>query len=281
VKRKRPPLWQRLLRDPVACTGAAVVILAIALAVASTVANLDPNAVNLVDRLQPPGEGGYLLGTDSLGRDVAARIIHGSRVSLLVGFGATLISLVVGVPLGLLAGYFGGHVDDLIMRVGDVQLGFPAVLLALAILVALGPGLLNVIVVLGIAAWVQYARLVRGQVLSMREEQFVDAARALGASHLRVMLRHLLPNAAAPIIIVATFTLALNIIIESTLSFLGVGLPLSVPTWGSMLAGAREFLQDAWWLATFPGLAIALTVMGVNILGDWLRDELDPRLRAR
>lgn len=246
----------------------------------------DPTAIDITNRLRPPawaadGQPGHLLGTDHLGRDILSRLAFGARVSLTVGVSAVLIAGAIGITLGLLAGYFGRWADDLIMRLADFELAFPFILLAVAILAVLGPGLMKVILVLGITGWAQYCRLVRAQVLSLRETEFVEAARALGASTPRILLHHILPNTWAPVIVIASFSVAAVIIAEASLSFLGLGVPPTVASWGGMLAEGREYLQVAWWLVTFPGLALMLSVLSINVLGDRLRDVLDPRLRGR
>jgi peptide/nickel transport system permease protein len=244
----------------------------------------DPNVGELGARLSTPYVFGganpdYLLGTDELGRDILTRIVYGSRVSLLVGLSSVAIAGVFGVVLGLLTGYFGGVLDAVVMRLADVQLAFPFILLAIAILAVLGPGLLNVIVVLGLAGWVGYARIVRGQVLSQKERDYVMAARSLGIPDLTIIFRHLLPNCITPVIVIATFAVANNIIAEAGLSFLGLGVGVDIPAWGAMLAEGRAYLTTAWWLATLPGAAIFLVVISINLIGDWIRDLLDPRLR--
>ena len=221
----------------------------------------------------------YPLGTDVNGRDILSRIIYAARISLIVGVTAVAIGGTVGISAGLLSGYYGGAVDSLIMRIADVQLAFPFILLAIAIIAVLGGGLFNVILVLGIGSWVPYARVVRGQVLSAKSQEYVIAARTIGAHDLVVLFRHILPNVIAPAIIIATFAMAAAIIGEATLSFLGVGIQAPTPTWGNMLADGRAYVASAWWLATFPGLAIVLTVLSINVIGDWLRDYLDPRMR--
>jgi peptide/nickel transport system permease protein len=243
----------------------------------------DPAETNILDRLKPPGfkdnQGRvHYLGTDQLGRDILSRLMFGSRVSLLVGITAVLLGGTLGVLLGLVSGYYGGWVDDAIMRVAEIQLAFPAILLYIAVLAVLGPGLAKVIAVLGVTGWVTYGRVARGQVLVVREHEFVHAGRAIGARETRIILRHVLPNIFSAIIVVASFAVASNIIAEASLSFLGLGVPPSVPAWGSMLAEARDYVRDAWWPVTFPGLAIMLTVLSINAMGDWLRDYLDPRL---
>jgi peptide/nickel transport system permease protein len=248
------------------------------------VAPQDPNVGELGARLSTPyvfggANSDYLLGTDELGRDILTRIVYGSRVSLLVGLSSVAIAGVIGVVLGLLTGYYGGVLDAVVMRLADVQLAFPFILLAIAILAVLGPGLLNVIVVLGLAGWVGYARIVRGQVLSQKERDYVMAARSLGIPDLTIIFRHLLPNCVTPVIVIATFAVANNIIAEAGLSFLGLGVGVDIPTWGAMLAEGRAYLTTAWWLATLPGAAIFLVVLSINLIGDWIRDLLDPRLR--
>ncbi len=219
------------------------------------------------------------LGTDQLGRDIFSRIVYGARVSLIVGLAAVLLGAGFGSTLGLVSGYYGGRVDALIMRIGDVFLAFPYLLLAIAIVAVLGGGLLNVIIVLAIATWVPYARIMRGSVLSAKEQEYVIAARAIGVRDLALLFKHVAPNCITPIIVFGTFNVAAAIIAEAGLSFLGLGVGATRPTWGNMLADGRAYVATAWWLATFPGLAIMLTVLSINMIGDWLRDALDPHLR--
>lgn len=259
----------------------AVLLMAV---LAAWLAPHNPRAVDVLRTLVPPawapgGTAINILGTDSLGRDILSRIIYGARISLLVGAVAVLIAGVTGTFLGLISGYFGGMTDDVIMRVAEIQMAFPFILLALLIMAVLGQGLVNLILVLGISGWVPYGRVVRGQVLQLREKDFVEAARAIGAGRWRIVFGHVLPNTVAPIIVIATFMVASTIVSEAALTFLGLGVEATTPTWGIMLAEGRDYLQVAWWLATFPGLAIMLTVLGVNAVGDWLRDYFDPRLR--
>jgi peptide/nickel transport system permease protein len=259
----------------------------IAAAFGPVLSPLDPNRQNLVLRLagpMAPGPDGavFWLGSDALGRDVLSRLLYGARVSLLVGFAAITVGGSIGIVAGLLSGYFGGWVDDLIMRLADIQLAFPFILLAIMFLVVLGSGVWNLILVLGVGQWVTYARIVRADTLSLREKEFVEAARALGDSTASIIFRTILPNILAPLTVIASFNVASVILSEAALSFLGLGVPPSVPTWGSMLAESRDTLiANKWWLAVFPGVAIMLTVLSFNILGDWLRDFLDPRLRER
>jgi peptide/nickel transport system permease protein len=281
--------WKRtlasLLRRRAAVAGLAVLACVIGLALsANWVSPYNPNEQVLEQRLLPPawadgGSAQHLLGTDHLGRDILARMIYGSRVSLTVGVLAVAISGVLGIGAGLLAGFYGGRVDVAIMRCVDIQLAFPFILLALAVIGVLGPGLRNVIIVLGVGGWMVYARVVRGQVLSVREREFVDAARALGARDWRIIWLHVLPNTLAPVIVVATFAVATCIITEASLTFFGLGVEATIPTWGSMLSDGRAYMGTAWWLTTFPGVAMMLTVLSINVVGDWLRDFIDPRLR--
>jgi len=279
-------LARRLGRRRTAVFGLAVVVLvALAAVAAPWLMAFDPVEQSIGDRLKPPGwrdAAGRLhpLGTDHLGRDLLARVIFGARPALLVGVAAVLISGIIGMITGLLAGYFGGRADDALMRLGDVQLAFPFILLAIAVIGVLGPSLPVIIVVIGVSSWVIYARVVRGAVLSLREREFVHAAQALGARDGRIVVRHILPNAFTPWLVVATLDMARVIVIESALSFLGLGVQPPTPTWGGMLADGRVYLTTSWWLATFPGLAILVTVLGINLFGDGLRDTLDPRLKV-
>jgi peptide/nickel transport system permease protein len=248
----------------------------------------DPNRQSLAQRLTEPmkrNESGvieFYLGTDGLGRDLWSRIIYGAQISLAVGILAVVLGGLMGTTLGIIAGYRGGLVDDVIMRLADIQLAFPFILLAIMVLVVLGPGVWNLIPVLGVGQWVTYARIARGQTISQREKEYVEAARSIGARDWRIMLRAILPNVLAPLIVIASFNVASAILAEASLSFLGLGVPPTVPTWGGILNESRDqILAGKWWPAFFPGLAIMLTVLSLNILGDWIRDFLDPRLRGR
>ena len=279
-------LLRRLLRRRTALFGMLVVaVVLLTAAFAPVIAPFDPLAQDISQRLREPAwqdaQGRtHVLGTDHLGRDILARIIYGSRIALLVGLAAVLISGVLGMAIGLISGYFGGRVDDFFMRLADVQLAFPFILLAIAVIGVLGPSLRNIIIVIGVSSWVVYARVVRGEVLSIREREYVQAAIALGSQHGRVLWQHVLPNTFTPWLVVATLDMARVIVIESALSFLGLGVQPPTPTWGGMLADGRVYLSTAWWLATFPGLAILITVLGINLFGDGLRDTLDPRLKV-
>jgi peptide/nickel transport system permease protein len=247
-------------------------------------AQYDPIEQDITNRLIAPGAldaagRSHLFGTDHLGRDLLARMIFGARPALTVGFAAVAISGLLGMGVGLISGYFGGRIDDVFMRLADIQLAFPFILLAIAVIGVLGPSLPVIIVVIGVSSWVVYARVVRGAVLSLREREFVQAAHALGSRHGRILIHHILPNAFTPWLVVATLDMARVIVIESALSFLGLGVQPPTPTWGGMLADGRVYISTAWWLATFPGVAILVTVLGINLFGDGLRDTLDPRLR--
>jgi peptide/nickel transport system permease protein len=287
VRREWLEFLRRLAARRTALFGLLVVVIVVLTAVAAPLLSpFDPVEQDLGDlRLKPPGfrdTGGRLhpLGTDHLGRDLLARVIYGARPALLVGFAAVAISGLIGMAAGLIAGYFGGRLDDVLMRLADIQLAFPFILLAIAVIGVLGPSLQTIIVVIGVSSWVVYARIVRGAVLTLREREFVQAALALGGGDGRVVLRHILPNAFTPWLVVATLDMARVIVIESALSFLGLGVQPPTPTWGGMLADGRVYISTAWWLATFPGLAILITVLGINLFGDGLRDTLDPRLKV-
>jgi peptide/nickel transport system permease protein len=250
----------------------------------SMVYKVDPLAQDLLNRLKPPawqeeGSMAHPLGTDNLGRDVLSRILHGSRISLLVGFTAVLLSEFIGIILGLLSGYYGRTLDTLIMRIADIFMAYPFMLLTISVIAVLGNSMFNLILVLGISDWVIYARTIRGSVLSLKEKEFVEAARSVGTRHSAIIRRHILPNVISPLLVLGTLRVANVIIWESGLSFLGMGVPPPAPTWGRMLAEGRLYIGDAWWLATFPGLAIMLAIFSINLLGDGLRDALDPRLR--
>jgi len=245
---------------------------------------VDPLEQDLLARFTPPvwQEGGswtYPLGADNLGRDVLSRLLYGSRVSLLVGFAAVLVAELAGILLGLFSGYYGGKIDSLIMRVADIFMAYPFMLLTISVIAVLGTSIFNLILVLGLSDWVTYARTIRGSVLSLKQKEFVEASRAIGTPHRVIIFRHILPNVISPLMVLGTLRVANIIIWESGLSFLGMGVPPPMPTWGRMLAEGRLYITDAWWLVSLPGIAIMLTILSINLLGDGLRDALDPRLR--
>lgn len=269
---------------PVLPTAILVLLLVIPALFASQVAPYNPIKGSLSKRLQPPvwvpgGSMDHLLGTDKMGRDILSRIIHGARVSLAVSLVAILVAGSIGTALGLAAGYFGGRVDTMIMRLVDVSLALPTILLALVLVAAAGSSFGTVITVITVILWARYARQVRGEALSIKTQDFIARARVAGASHLRLMLRYIFPNVVSSLLILATLQVGAVILLESTLSFLGVGIPRPTPAWGVMVADGRELIVVAWWVALFPGLAIMLTVLSLNLLGDWLRDHLDPKLK--
>lgn len=277
-------LLVRLRRNPRAVGGGAVLVVVVALVSASMLAPYSPGDLAPLSRLSPPLavslDGRYhLLGTDQLGRDVLSRLLFGGRMSLLVAAAAVLLSGSAGVALGLVAGYFGGWLDALVSRIADVQLSMPTVILAIGIAAALGPSAVNVVLVLAVASWVIFFRTVRASTLTLRRGPLVEAARSLGATDGRILLRHILLNSWTPVIVVATQQAALIILLEASLSFLGVGIPIETPTWGGMINEGRAYiLTNAWWVTLFPGAAISITVLAFNFFGDGLRDALDPRL---
>lgn len=253
-------------------------------ALADVAAPHPPNAISLRSRLLPPfwQDGGALshpLGTDRLGRDIASRIIHGARVSIAAGLAAVAVGGVVGALLGLVSGYYGGWTDTLIMRATDAMLSLPIILIALLFAVVFGPSFGNLVLVLGLVLWARFARLVRGEALAWKEREFVALARVAGCSSFRILRRHILPNVLNPLVVLATLQVGWVIIVEASLSFLGAGIPPPTPSWGAMIADGRSHVTTAWWLSFFPGLALVLVVLSINLLGDWLRDYLDPRTR--
>ena len=270
--------WQRLKTNRLALAGAGIVVLMFLLAVLAPFVARDPGAINISLQLQPPSWS-YPLGTDDLGRDVLARILYGARISLLVGFVAVGIATTIGILLGSLAGYYGGWVDSLVMRFVDIMLCFPSFFLILAVIAFLEPSIWNIMIIIGLTGWMGVARLVRAEFLSLRERDFVVAARALGAKDGRIIFRHILPNAISPVLVSATLGVAGAILTESALSFLGIGVQPPTPSWGNMLIAGKQTLGTAWWLSAFPGLAILITVLGYNLLGEGIRDALDPRLK--
>ena len=280
--------WRALLMDKLALLAAVALLAMILIAVfAPVIAPYDPAKQSLSMRNDPPMSRPapdafpYVLGADALGRDVLSRIIFGARVSLAVGAASVLISGLIGTTLGLIAGYYRGTVDDVIMRAVDIWMGFPSLLLALIVLYVTGAGFWNVVLVLAVTRWMVYARVTRSLVLSYRENVFIEAARATGCTDRDIITRHLLPNLLSPILVLATLETATIILIEASLSFLGLGLPISVPSWGLMLAQGREYVTSAWWLVTFPGLAILITALALNLLATWARTVTDPAQRWR
>lgn len=278
--------WVRSLqRNSVGMIGLVIVATVIFMALtAPLIAPHDPAKLNVRSRLVPPawaaaGDSRFLLGTDQLGRDVLSRLIFGSRISVIVGGLGVSLAVIVGVTIGLVSGYVGGRTDNLLSRAVDTFMSIPFIILALAAVGFLGPSLINLIIVLGLTGWVTFARVVRGEVLSVKQLDYVMAARTIGQSGWRIALSHVLPNVTASIIVLATLQIATVIIAESSLSFLGMGVQPPTITWGVMLSEGRNHLATSWWLATFPGVTISLTALGCILLGDWLRDALDPRLR--
>ena len=281
--------WQKavasLRKDKSALFGVLILLVVVLCAVlAPIISPANPHEQLLSRSLKPPlwsdGQRIYILGTDHLGRDFLSRLIYGTRVSLAVGFFAVFLTGSVGLLVGLVSGYFGGKVDFFFMRLVDLVLSFPFILLALATIAIVGPSLTVLILVMSMRIWVIYARVVRGEVLSLREQEFIQGARSIGSSHIRIIFRHILPNVLAPVIIIASIYLGRMIIIEAGLSFLGLGVPPPTPTWGGLLSDGKVHLYTAWWVVTFPGLAITITVLGSNLVGDWLRNVLDPRLKS-
>lgn len=274
-------VWRRLKRNKMAILGLVILVILVLLAVfADVIANYDNVVIkqNLAHRLQGPSAA-HWLGTDEFGRDIFARLVHGTRVSLQVGIVAVGISIVIGGILGAVAGYYGGKLDNTIMRVMDIFLAVPSILLAIAIVSALGPSIINLMLAISISSVPSYARIVRASVLSIRDQEFIEAAKAIGASNTRIIFRHIIPNSLAPVIVQATLGVASAILSTAGLSFIGLGIQPPAPEWGSMLSGGRQYLRYAWWVTTFPGVAIMITILSLNLLGDGLRDALDPRLK--
>jgi peptide/nickel transport system permease protein len=273
----RQVFWPRLRSNRMAMAGAAIVLVMFGLALLASLLGGDPGRIDIAHRLEPPSWA-FPLGTDDLGRDVLTRILFGARISLLVGFVAVGIATAIGIVLGALAGYYGRWVDSLIMRFVDIMLCFPTFFLILAVVAFLEPSIWNIMIIIGLTGWMGVARLVRAEFLSLRERDFVLAARTAGARDGRIIFRHILPNALSPILVSATLGVAGAILTESALSFLGIGVQPPTPSWGNMLIAGKQTLGTAWWLSAFPGLAILVTVLGYNLLGEGIRDALDPRL---
>ena len=263
-----------------------VLIIVLAAVLAPVICKIDPNEKEIIARLKEPmtqtDSGTHFFGTDSLGRDVFSRTLYAARMSLAVSLTASLISLVIGCTVGLCSGYFGGKVDAVLSRISEIQLAFPFILLALTVLAVLGNGMVQLICVMGLGSWVSYARIAREEAMTIRKLEYVDAAKVMGLSSFRILLRHLLPNIVSPIIVVTTFNIASNVLTEASLSFLGRGVDVSMPSWGSMLADSKSYVisGEAWWCYVIPGVATMITVLGINLLGDWLRDFLNPRLKT-
>ena len=275
---------RQVKRYPLVPIAILLVTMVIPAVFAPLVAPYDPLRGSLAKRLKPPvwQQGGTIelpLGTDKVGRDILSRIIHGARVSLVVSLVAIFVGGTLGTILGLMSGYFGGWVDSVLMRLVDISLSLPTILLALVLVAAVGPSFGTVIGVLVVLLWARYARLVRGETLSIKERDFIARARVAGASHTRIMVKYIFPNVVNSLIVLATLQVGYVILLESALSFLGAGLPRPTPAWGLMIADGRELIVTAWWVSMFPGLAIMLTVLALNLLGDWLRDHFDPKLR--
>ncbi|MEI5682572.1 MULTISPECIES: ABC transporter permease [unclassified Mesorhizobium] len=278
------PFIKRYLDSRLAVFGLALVLIVVfASLFGHWLMPFDPDAQDILQRLKPPfwrgEEGMHLLGTDALGRDIFSRLIAGARVSLLVGVASVVISGAIGVTLGLVAGYEDRYAGRILMAITDIQLAIPFLVLALAMAAVVGPSLWNIIAILGLTNWVQYARVVRAECLVLREREFIQAAQTMGISVPMILIRHLLPNVMSSVIVISSLLVAKMILFESSLSFLGLGVPPETPTWGTMIAEGRNYIGNAWWVATVPGFAIFFTVVGINLVGDRLRDLLDPRLR--
>lgn len=289
AQRRKP--WVRwiklLLQSKTGTVGFLIVSLVIFVAIfADVLAPHNPASNNLGDMLKPPvwldgGSQNYILGTDNLGRDILSRIIYGSRVSLLVGVFSVILAGFIGIIIGLISGYYGGVIDNLLMRIVDSFLAIPSILFILVVLAVFDPSILVLIIVIGLTNWVTYARVVRGEVLSIKEKEFVKASKSIGTNSLTIMLQHILPNILSSFIVISTLSVATTIVLEASLSFLGLGIQPPDVSWGGMLTDGRNYLATNWWLATFPGIAITITVLGIIFLGDWLRDVLDPRTQVK
>lgn len=273
--------FRKLTRSWTGTLGFCLIILLIFLSIfGEWIAPFDPIDAELRDKLLPPMTEGHILGTDHLGRDILSRIIVGTRVSVIIGLATALLAGMLGTVIGVIAGYFRGWVDAVLMRIVDVQLSFPFILLVLVINAVLGAGLTNIVISLALAGWVIFARVIRSEVLALREKEFITAAIATGVPKFEILVRHILPNIFTPIIILASLQIGTYIIAEASVSFLGFGVQPPTPAWGNMLDEGKDYIFSAWWLITFPGIAIILTTLGVNLFGDWLRDTLDPELKG-
>jgi peptide/nickel transport system permease protein len=290
VKGKQNSLWRwskLLLQSKTGTLGFIIVLSVIIVAIfADVIAPHDPAQNNLEDMLKPPvwldgGSSTYILGTDNLGRDMLSRIIFGTRVSLLVGVFSVILAGIIGVLVGILAGYYGGFIDNVLMRIVDSFLAIPSILFILVVLAVFDPSIMVLIIVIGFTNWVTYARVVRGEVLSIKEREYVKASKSIGTKNTTIMLKHIFPNIVSSFIVISTLSVATTIVLEASLSFLGLGIQPPTVSWGGMLTDGRNYLATNWWLATFPGIAITVTVLGIIFLGDWLRDVLDPRIKGR
>lgn len=289
VSTKKPLLkkvWRFIKKNPAGFAGIVLVVLSLSAALfAQWIVPFDPSKASLTSRLAPPswaddtGKSVYFLGADQVGRDLFSRIIYGAKISLMVGFFGVLISLVIGTVLGLISGFFGKWLDDFIMRVADIQLAFPFILFAIVVMSVLGTGIWKIIIILGLTYWVGFARLIRGEVISLKEQEYIHAAKAIGGTNFTIIWKHILPNVLSSILVLGTMYIAEFILLEASLTFLGLGVDPTIPSWGGMLADSRNYVTTAWWTATFPGIAIMLTVLGFNLLGDWLRDKFDPNMK--
>ncbi|MBE1556035.1 ABC transporter permease [Sporosarcina limicola] len=285
-KTKLQLLGRFIKKNPAGFVGILLVLLSVGSALfAQWIVPFDPSKASLAARLTPPswanptGESTFFLGTDQLGRDLLSRIIYGAKISLMVGFFGVLISLIIGTVLGLISGYFGKWMDDFIMRFADIQLAFPFILFAIVVMSVLGTGIWKIIIILGLTYWVGFARLIRGQVISLKEQEYIHAAKAIGGTTFTIIRKHILPNVLSSILVLGTMYIAEFILLEASLTFLGLGVDPTIPSWGGMLADSRNYITTAWWTAVFPGVAIMLTVLGFNLLGDWLRDRFDPNMK--
>lgn len=270
-----------LLKSPTGLIGFIIIILFVFIGLAGGwISPFDPNHTNLTQKLLPPMTEGYILGTDHLGRDLLSRIIHGTRISLIIGLSTVFLAGTIGTIIGIITGYFRGWIDTVLMRVVDVQLSFPFILLVLIISAVMGNGLKNIIISLVIAGWVIYARVVRSEVLVLREKEFILSCTATGVPRWEIIFKHILPNLFTPIIILSSLQIATFIIAEASVSFLGFGVQPPQPAWGNMLNEGKDYIFGSWWLITFPGIAIVMVTLGVNLFGDWLRDVLDPETKG-
>ncbi|WP_438313140.1 ABC transporter permease [Sporosarcina sp. FA9] len=285
-KNKGKKLFSLLVKSKTGLIGVILVVSILLISIfAPFLATHDPAETDPIHRLQPPvwlesGTTDHVLGTDNLGRDIWSRLVYGSRISIIVGIGAVIVSGSIGSILGLLAGYHGRWVNALIMRLADSFLAIPTILLMLVVLAVVGPGIITLIFVIGVTNWVSYARVIRGEVLSIKEQDYIKAAKGIGAKNNRILFRHILPNVYSSLIVISTLNVATAIILEASLSFLGLGIKPPDVSWGGILSDGRQYIATSWWVATFPGLAITITVLGIIFLGDWLRDVIDPHMKT-